>query len=83
MIYCDLFSYFTVYFFRYSLLKFPAAGNANNGSMNNVGNNGYVWSSSLNSSNVKNGRYLNFNSNNVNVNNNNRYYGQSVRSVVG
>lgn len=51
--------------------------------MNNVGSNGYVWSSSLNTSNPNNAHNLNFNSNNlVTWGNNNRYYGQSVRGVV-
>ena len=68
-----------------ALLKFfPAAGNCNNGSVNNVGSNGNYWSSSLNTDNMINGRNLNFNNGNVNwQNNNNRYYGFSVRGVVG
>jgi uncharacterized protein (TIGR02145 family) len=60
----------------------PAAGYRNNssGSLNNVGNNGNYWSSSVNGNN---GRNLNFNSSNVNPNNNtNRANGFSVRCVA-
>lgn len=64
-----------------SKYKIPAAGNCNNGSVNNVGNNGNVWSSSLNTSNPNNAWNLNFNSGNCNMNNNNRYNGWSVRGV--
>ena len=65
-------------------LFFPACGNCNNGSVNNVGSNGNYWSSSLNSSNVQNAYNLNFNSGNVNwQNNNNRYNGYAVRGVLG
>ena len=72
-------------FIRYSLVEvFPAAGNCNNGSVNNVGSNGNYWSSSVNSSNVQNAYNLNFNNSNVNwQNNNNRYNGFAVRGVVG
>ena len=61
---------------------FPASGyrNNSNGSLNNVGNNGYYWSASANSSN--NGHYLNFDSSNWNWNNNNRANGYPVRAVV-
>ena len=58
----------------------PASGyrNSNDGSLNNVGNNGNYWSASPNSNNAYN---LNFNNNgNVNPsNNNNRANGNSVR----
>ena len=64
-------------------LFIPAAGYANNGSMYIVGYVGFVWSSSLDGSGVKNGRCLYFNSSNVNVLNNDRFRGQSVRGVVG
>lgn len=60
----------------------PASGyrNNSNGSLNNVGSNGYVWLSSANSQN--NAYNLNFNSSNVNPqNNNNRANGYSVRPV--
>ncbi|RHA81915.1 hypothetical protein DW916_16470 [Segatella copri] len=54
--------------------------NSNDGSMNNVGSNGYSWSSSPYNDN--NGYNLNFNSGNVNPsNNNNRANGFSVRCV--
>ena len=66
----------------YSLFL-PAVGYANNTSMNNVGSNGYVWSSALNESNTSNARNLNFNSTSANMNNNNRYYGYCVVGVVG
>lgn len=60
-----------------------ASGNRNNsnGSLNNVGSNGYVWSAAANSQN--NAYYLYFNSSNVNPqNNNNRANGFSVRPVA-
>jgi uncharacterized protein (TIGR02145 family) len=58
----------------------PSSGNRNNssGSLNNVGTNGNVWSSSVSDSNSNN---LNFNSDNANTNNNNRAYGMAVRCV--
>ena len=61
-------------------LYFPASGWCNNsdGSLNNVGSNGYYWSAGPNNQN--NGWNLNFNSSNVNpLNNNNRSNGFSVR----
>ncbi|MBQ9295492.1 MAG: hypothetical protein IJ219_11320 [Bacteroidaceae bacterium] len=59
---------------------FPAAGNGNGTSINNVGSNGNYWSSSWNSG--ANAYNMNFNSSNVNPqNNNNRYLGYSVRAV--
>ena len=66
------------------LLQVPAAGYRNNdsGQLNNVGSNGYYWSSSPNSSSSNNAGNLNFNSGNVNpLNNNNRANGFSVRCV--
>ena len=61
---------------------FPASGyrNNSNGSLNNVGSNGYYWSASANNSN--NGHNLNFNSSNWNWNNNNRANGFPVRAVA-
>ena len=60
----------------------PASGyrNNNDGSLNNVGNNGNYWSASPKSNNAYN---LNFNNNgNVNPsNNNNRANGYSVRCL--
>jgi uncharacterized protein (TIGR02145 family) len=63
-----------------NFLKLPSAGNRNNndGSMNNQGSNGIVWSSSVSGSNSNN---LNFNSGNANMNNNNRANGFSVRCL--
>ena len=68
--------------FNREVTLFPASGyrNNNDGSLNNVGNNGYYWSAVPN--NTNNGCNLNFNSGNVNPqNNNNRSYGFSVRPV--
>ena len=63
-------------------LVVPASGDANEGSMQNVGQNGNLWSSSLNSSDVQNAWNFNFNANNGNVNNDNRYNGLPVRGVL-
>lgn len=83
-IHYDLFIlHFVMCFIDVVWLKFPAAGNCNNGSVKNVGNNGNYWSSSLNTNNRQNAYNLNFNSNNANWDNNNRYYGYAVRPVVG
>ena len=60
----------------------PAAGFCYNDSVNYVGRNGYVWSSSLNASNPNNAQYLAFSSDNCNVGSNgNRDGGQPVRGV--
>ena len=59
----------------------PAAGWRNDTSLNNAGENGNYWSSSLNSGNPNNAMELNFNSGNHNTNNDNRYNGNSVRPV--
>ena len=64
-------------------LFIPAAGYAGDGSVDDVGNVGYVWSSSLNSSGVESGSVLGFDSSDVSVYGSYRYYGQSVRGVVG
>ena len=64
-------------------LFIPAAGYAGDGSVDDVGNGGYVWSSSLNSSGVESGSVLGFDSSDVSVYGSYRYYGQSVRGVVG
>ena len=64
-------------------LFIPAAGGADYGSMKNVGNIGFVWSSSINGSDVKDGRCLYFSSGNVRVSRNSRCGGLSVRGVVG
>ena len=62
-------------------LFLPAAGNRWDDELNNVGNNGNYWSSSLNTDNPNNAWNFNFNSDNYNMNNNNRNNGQSVRAV--
>lgn len=61
---------------------FPASGQRNNsnGTLNNVGSNGYYWTATPYSTN--NGRNLNFNSSNTNWNNNNRANGFAVRAVA-
>ena len=61
----------------------PAVGYASNGSLFDSGSVGYVWSSMLNTSYVGNGQYLNFDSSNVSLDGNYRYYGFSVRGVLG
>ena len=58
----------------------PAAGNRNGTSLNNVGSNGYYWSSSYNNS--SSAYYLGFDSGIVNpLNSDVRCYGFSVRLV--
>jgi hypothetical protein len=62
---------------------YPAAGyrDRGNGGLNNVGSNGYSWSSSPNGS--SNGYFLNFNSTSVNPSNNNsRTYGFLARCIA-
>ena len=57
------------------LLLFALPGgyrNNNNGNYNNMGNNGYFWSSTANNSNNAWNRNLNYNNSNVNRNNNNK-----------
>ena len=60
---------------------FPAAGYCNNGSVNRVGYGGYVWSSSLRTSNPYDAWYLYFYSSNCSMSNSNRCNGRSVRGV--
>lgn len=61
----------------------PFAGYASNGSVNNTGNNGSVWSASLGDKDVNNAFNLNVDDKGeANLNNNNRYIGFSVRGVV-
>ena len=59
----------------------PAAGFYSGGSVNNVGYSGNLWSSSLNESNPRSGRYLDFRSSGVYVFNVSRYHGFTVRAV--
>ena len=61
----------------------PFAGNCDNGSVNDVGNNGNLWSSSLNSKGVDNAFNLNVDDKgNANLDNDIRYFGFSVRGVL-
>ena len=60
----------------------PAAGRCYDGSVSNVGSSGYVWSSSLGTSNPSLAWYLYFNSDNCGISSNgSRCYGRSVRGV--
>ena len=61
---------------------FPASGyrNNNSGDLNNVGTNGYCWSSTA--SDDAKGRRFNFNSSDWNFNENNRTNGYPVRAVA-
>ena len=59
----------------------PAAGDCGDGSVNTVGGNGYVWSSSLNTSSPDLAWYLSFYSGDCFMGNSGRYDGQSVRGV--
>ena len=62
---------------------FPAAGYAWDGSLYYSGDNGYVWSSMLSSSYVFVGQGLYFDSDDASLDIDDRYYGRSVRGVVG
>ena len=59
----------------------PAAGLCSDGSVYTVGSDGYVWSSSLYTSDPSRAWYLGFNSNNCRMYSNLRYLGFSVRGV--
>ena len=59
----------------------PAAGYCNDGSVYNIGYGGYVWSSSLRTSNPYDAWYLYFYSSNCSMSNSNRCNGRSVRGV--
>ena len=61
----------------------PAAGNAWFGSVQNSGDYGYVWSSMLDTDDVIGGQLLDFYSGYVNLYYYDRYYGFSVRGVIG
>jgi uncharacterized protein (TIGR02145 family) len=66
------------------VLFFPACGNCGYGSVNNVGSDGYYWSSSLISSDVKNAYSLYFLGSYVLWQTySRRFYGFPVRGVVG
>ena len=60
---------------------FPAAGYCYGGSVDTVGRYGYVWSSSLYTSDPNRAWYLNFNSGNCSMSHSSRFYGWSVRGV--
>ena len=60
----------------------PALGNRYGGSVYNVDNYGYVWSSSLYTSGPHNAWYLYFNSGSCYMNNRNRCIGWPVRGVM-
>ena len=60
----------------------PAADLYDNGSVSNIGDRGYVWSSSLNTSDPESALELDFNSGNYYVLNLSRYSGLSVRGVL-
>ncbi|MCD4697295.1 MAG: fibrobacter succinogenes major paralogous domain-containing protein [Bacteroidales bacterium] len=59
----------------------PGGYRNNNGTFNNLGNNGYWWSSAENSSTNAWKRNMNYNNGNVNRNNNNKTNGFSVRCL--
>lgn len=61
----------------------PAAGYAWDGSVRLSGGGGYVWSSMLGTSNVGSGQCLSFNSDSASLSYSGRYYGLSVRGVIG
>ena len=61
----------------------PAAGAYLNGSVDNVGNYGDVWSSSLNTSYPCNAWVLHFSTDKCNIDYNARNYSLSVRGVMG
>lgn len=60
----------------------PASGVASVGSVQGVGELGYLWASSLFSSDVQNAWNFGFNANNGNIDNDNRYNGVPVRGVL-
>ncbi|MBC8311343.1 MAG: hypothetical protein H8E72_03495 [Candidatus Marinimicrobia bacterium] len=64
-----------------TISAFPGGYRNNNGNYNNMGNNGYFWSSSENNSNNGWNRKLNYNNSDVNRNNNNKQNGFSVRCL--
>ena len=59
----------------------PGGNRNNNGTFNNIGNNGNWWSATENDATNAWNRNLNYNNSNVNRNNNNKKYGFSVRCV--
>lgn len=63
------------------MVGLPGGNRNNNGTFNNIGNNGYWWSSTENNTNNAWNRNLNYNNGNINRNNNNKQNGFSVRCV--
>jgi len=59
----------------------PGGCRNNNGTFNNIGNNGNWWSSTENSSTNAWNRNMNYNNANINRNNNNKKFGFSVRCL--
>ncbi len=59
----------------------PGGNRNNNGTFNNIGNNGNWWSSTENDINNAINRNMNYNDGNVNSNNNNKEVGFSVRCL--
>ena len=59
----------------------PAAGNCYDGSVDDVGSDGYVWSSSLDTSYPNTAWNLKFNADRLSTGYGGRYYGSSVRGV--
>jgi len=59
----------------------PGGNRNNNGTFNNIGNNGNWWSATENNTNNAWNRNMNYNNSNVNRNNNNKENGFSVRCV--
>ena len=64
-------------------LFIPAASTAGYGIMGHVGEYGTVWSSSLYSFCVKYGHYLYLARDYISLGSNYRFYGRSVRGVIG
>ena len=64
-------------------LFIPAAGGCEDGGVDFVGSYGYVWASALFSQLVENAWSFGFSSNEAGVYNGYRFFGQSVRGVVG
>jgi RNA-directed DNA polymerase len=61
------------------IVGLPGGNRKNNGTFNNIGNNGNWWSSTENNTNNAWNRNLNYNNGNINRNNNNKQNGFSVR----
>nr|NQU93848.1 hypothetical protein [Bacteroidota bacterium] len=59
----------------------PGGNRNTNGTFNNLGNNGYFWSSTENSTTNAWNRNLNYNNDNANRNNNTKGFGFSVRCL--